>query len=99
MEAFPDLILEAITSGKDLKEFKNKLIEAQTAAEPKQKVKEHIADKKDGVLVMVFFDSYLGPFINYVMQIWPFFEPLPPPPPGPLHDISWQKHQPPSQIT
>ena len=59
MEAFPDLIVEAITSGKDLKDFKNKLIEAQTAAEPKQKDKEHIADKKEGVLVIVIFVSYL----------------------------------------
>ena len=45
-EVFPDLILEAITSGKDLEKFKQKLIEAQTA-KPKEETEKSEPTSKE----------------------------------------------------
>ena len=53
MEVFPDLIVETISSGKELKDFKDKLIQAQSQT-PKEEGKKQ-ADKSDGVLVLVKF--------------------------------------------
>ena len=46
--------------------------------------------KKDIITVQEIIIRGKGPFINYVTQIWPFFDPL--------HDILWQLVEPPLQI-
>ena len=51
-DVFSDLIIETISSGKELKDFKDKLIQAQSQT-PKEENKDR-TDKRDGVLVLVF---------------------------------------------
>ena len=51
VETFPDLIIESIGSGEELKAFKIKLIEAQKGESKKKHSNEQ---QQEGVLVLVF---------------------------------------------